>query len=122
MDEEHQLPMRNVKGFDYIVTYSDRNDTVSVRTIYEAQGINGHFTPDALLATLGFTHATATLQFVKNNNLHYSGKALQGAVLLVNLNIGMIVKSVGTYMLIPNYLIITKINAIHYVLLLNSWP
>ena len=90
---------RNVKGKDLVVTYNAQNDTVSVRTIHEEQGNNGRFTPDSLLQTLGFTTETATLQFVKNNNLHYSGKALQGAVLLVNLCIGMIVKSVGTFIL-----------------------
>jgi hypothetical protein len=39
------------------------------------------------------------MQFLKNNNLHNQGKALRGAVLLINLRIGMIVKSVGSFIL-----------------------
>jgi hypothetical protein len=53
----------------------------------------------SLLQTLGLTPETATMQFLKNNNLHNQRKALHGAVLLINLCIGMIVKSVGSFIL-----------------------
>ena len=92
-------PRRNVYGRDIIVTYRGNNDTVGVNHIHSFQGENGRFTPDSLLETLGLNPEDATMQFVKNNNLHQSGKAQRGAVLLVNLCIGMIVKSVGSYIL-----------------------
>lgn len=99
MESHVEGKRRNVYGRDIIVTYSGNGDTVGVNHIHSYQGENGRFTPDSLLETLGLKPEDATMQFLKNNNLHQSGKAQRGAVLLVNLCIGMIVKSVGSYIL-----------------------
>ena len=94
-----ETKMRNVVGKDRIVTYIESSDTVSVKHIHASQGDNGRFSPEALLETLGFTEDEATIQFVMNNNLHDDGKGCRGVVLLVNLCIGMIVKSIGSFIL-----------------------
>lgn len=90
---------RTVYGRDRVVTYTESSDTVSVRYIHSHQGDKGRFSPQCLLETLGFNEETATIQFVMNNNLHKDGKGCRGAVLLVNLCIGMIVQSVGSFIL-----------------------
>lgn len=93
------LTQRTVYGRDRVVTYTESSDTVSVRYIHSHQGDNGRFSPQCLLETLGFNEETATMQFVMNNNLHKDGKGCRGAVLLVNLCIGTIVQSVGSFIL-----------------------
>lgn len=95
---------RNVYGSDLIVTYTESSDEVSVKRIFSHQGNNGRFTPTALIESLGYTPETATKQFVKNNNLHDPGKCCRGAVVLINLRIGIIVKSVGSYILFHSVL------------------
>ena len=94
MDE---IKKRNVKGKDRVVTYIASTDTVCVRRIHSFQGDNGRFSSESLLQTLGFTADMATMQFVMNNNLHNDGNGCRDAVLLVNLCIGMIVKSIGSF-------------------------
>ena len=91
MDEREK---RNVRGKDRIVTYIGSSDTVCVNHVNASQGDNGRFTCESLIETLGFTSDMDIMQFVMNNNLHNNGKGCRGAVLLVNLCIGMIVKSV----------------------------
>jgi hypothetical protein len=91
---------RNVYGCDLVVTYMESNDTVRVNHIFAEQGDNGRFTTASLLETLGYTTETATMQFLKNNNLHKPGKGTRCAVVLVNLCIGMVVKSVGSFILV----------------------
>jgi hypothetical protein len=90
---------RKVYGSDLIVTYAEVDDTVFVKQIHSWQGNNGRFSSNALLETLDFTPDMATMQFLKNNNLHNAGKGLRGALLIINLTIGMIVKSVGSFIL-----------------------
>lgn len=94
-----EVTSRTVRGMDIVVTYVEGDDLVSVKYIQDSQGNNGRFTPELLVESLGFTSQTATMQFVRNNNLHKGGKALHGALLLINLRIGVIVKSVGCYIL-----------------------
>ena len=95
---------RTVVGKDIVVTYLQWTDQVSIKHILDSGGINGRYTPQLLIESLGFTSQTATMQFVKNNNLHNGGKALQGALLLINFRIGLIVKSVGSYILFQTLL------------------
>lgn len=94
-----EINQRTVYGRDRVVTYNEKTDTVSVRYIQAHQGDRGRFSPELLLKTLGINEEAATMQFVMNNNLHNDGKGCRGAVLLVNLCIGMIVQSVGTFIL-----------------------
>ena len=95
---------RTVHGKDIVVTYLESTDQVSVNYILDSEGNNGRYTPQLLIHLFGFTSQTATMQFVRNNNLHKGGKALKGALLMINFCIGMIVKSVGSYILFQTLL------------------
>ena len=95
MDERR----RNVHGEDIIVTYLKWPDTVSVKYIKSSEGDNGPFSLESLSAKLGLQKESSIMQFLKNNNLHKPGKGLRGAMLLINLCIGTVVKCVGTFIL-----------------------
>jgi hypothetical protein len=97
--ETSTRPGRNVYGTDFVVTYSPRRDMVFVQEISCKEGDSGRFTPNALISTLGYTEEKDVYQFVKNNNLHYAGKGLRGALLLINNCIGLLVLSRGSYIL-----------------------
>ena len=94
-----ELNQRTVYGRDRVVTYNENTDTVSVRYIQAHQGDNGRFSLEILLETLGINEKAATMQFVMNNNLHNDGKGCRGAVVLINLCIGMVVQSTGTFIM-----------------------
>ena len=68
------------------------------------QGINGRFTADALLSTLGHANEPDVYQFVKNNNLHIGGKGRKGALVLINKCIGLVVQSRGSTILFKGLL------------------
>jgi hypothetical protein len=110
---------RNVYGTDLIVTYHPERDLVLVQEINGKQGDGGRFTSNALLSTLGYNEKDNVQQFVKNNNLHWSGNGLRGALLLVNDTIGLVVKSLGSFILFEA-LLPSRVKGFHQIIDLRT--
>ena len=90
---------RTVYGKDLVVVYAVRRDFVSV---YEICG--GRFTLEEMKDAIGISAKKEVLLFVKNNNLHDAQDGLRGVLMLVNHRIGVVVKTVGSYILFQVFL------------------
>jgi hypothetical protein len=90
---------RNVYGSDYVVSYVPRQDKVLVTCLRARAGRKDHFSPDELLLTLEYDLGQDSLHFLKNNNVQYSKEGLRGVLILLNTQIGIVVRSMGTFIL-----------------------
>jgi hypothetical protein len=90
---------RNVYGKDVVVVYQPKIDTIVVREVLACQAKDNRFTPEKLLASLGCDVSIEPDIFLRNNNVHDTRNGLKGVLVLINLQIGLIVRSIGSFIL-----------------------
>lgn len=91
---------RKVYGTDLVVAYRGKKDNITVQEITSKEGDNGRYTSSGLLKAMGYNDEKEEVcLFIKNNNLNYAGNGLRGVLMLVNHRIGLVIKSVGTFIL-----------------------
>ena len=92
---------RSLYGYDIVVSYHPSKNKVVITRILACQLTESlRVTPDTLCTLLGLKNDRTWLHFLKNNNLQDSHNGLRGVLILIDYEVGLIVRSAGTHVLL----------------------
>jgi hypothetical protein len=88
---------RNVLGSDTVVSYLQSRNLILVTLVQANQSLYGRVPQANLSSFLGLEETEDCLHFLKNNNLQDAHRCMRGCLLLVNNEVGLVVRSTGTF-------------------------